>query len=118
MPDAVTLREITPQNEADVRALAVAPGQEEFVASVAESLEEAATTPDARPWCRAIYADEVPVGFVMLSYDVPPGRPSIRGGTSCGVFSSMLVPSAVATVERRWSWSSITSGRAPARPSS
>jgi diamine N-acetyltransferase len=76
MPDVVTLREITPANEAAVRALAVAPGQELFVDSVSESLEEAGASPDARPWFRAIYAGEEPVGFVMLSYDVPPAHPS------------------------------------------
>lgn len=70
----VALREITPANEGDVRALRVALGQEQFVASVAESLEEAAASPTARPWYRAIYAGEEPVGFVMLSYDVPPGN--------------------------------------------
>jgi diamine N-acetyltransferase len=71
----VTLREITPANEAVVRALKVAPGQEDFVAPVETSLEEAAAYPEARPWFRAIYAGEEPVGFVMLSYDVPPGYP-------------------------------------------
>jgi diamine N-acetyltransferase len=70
----VTLREITPANEADVRALRVEPGQEVFVTSVIESLEEASNLPDARPWFRAIFAGEQAVGFVMLSYDVPPGH--------------------------------------------
>jgi diamine N-acetyltransferase len=58
-----------------VRALAVAPGQELFVDTVANSLEEAASNPDANPWYRAIYAADQPVGFVMLSLDVAPGRP-------------------------------------------
>jgi diamine N-acetyltransferase len=71
----VTLREITSANEADVRALRVAPDQERFVSSVADSLEEAKANPQARPWFRAIYAGERPVGFVMLSYDMPPGDP-------------------------------------------
>ncbi|HEY8117408.1 MAG TPA: GNAT family N-acetyltransferase [Actinomycetota bacterium] len=69
--EVVTLREITSANEADVRALRVAPDQERFVSSVADSLED----PQARPWFRAIYAGERPVGFVMLSYDMPPGDP-------------------------------------------
>jgi diamine N-acetyltransferase len=72
---AVTLREITPENETVVRTLRVAPEQEQFVASVTRSLEEAEVTPQARPWYRAIYAGQEPVGFVMLSYDVPPGDP-------------------------------------------
>ncbi|HET9725154.1 MAG TPA: GNAT family N-acetyltransferase [Actinomycetota bacterium] len=73
--DPVTLREITPDNEATVRALRVAPGQEQFVTSVSESLDEAKRSPDAHPWFRAIYAGERPVGFVMLSYNVLPGDP-------------------------------------------
>jgi diamine N-acetyltransferase len=71
----VTLREITPANEASVRALTVAPGQEDFVAPVERSLEDAEASPEIRPWFRAIYAGEEPVGFVMLSYDMPPGNP-------------------------------------------
>jgi diamine N-acetyltransferase len=75
MCETVTLREITPKNEAAVHALAVALGQELFVTSASESLDEAATSPDARPWHRAIYAGDQPVGFVMLSFDVPLGHP-------------------------------------------
>lgn len=76
MSDApVSLREITPVNEAAVRALRVAPGQEHFVASVAQSLDDAKQSPEAHPWIRAIYAGERPIGFVMLCYDVPPGNP-------------------------------------------
>jgi diamine N-acetyltransferase len=73
MAATVTLRDITAENESAVRALRVAPAQELFVASVDESLEEAATIPEAHPWFRAIYAGEEPVGFLMLSYDMPPG---------------------------------------------
>ena len=73
--DPVTLREITPGNEAAVRALKVAPGQEQFVTSAPESLDEAKRTPEAHPWFRAIYAGERPVGFVMLSYNVTPSNP-------------------------------------------
>lgn len=71
----VTLREITSDNEARIRKLAVAPGQDLFVDSVSESLLEAGENPEAKPWFRAIFADEQPVGFVMLSFDVPPGQP-------------------------------------------
>jgi diamine N-acetyltransferase len=73
--DPVTLREITSGNETAVCALKVAPGQELFVTSVPESLDEAQRSPEAHPWFRAIYAGERPVGFVMLSYNVPPGNP-------------------------------------------
>jgi len=63
----VSLREITPANRAQVEALEFTPTQSDYVASVAESLVEAAETPDACPWYRAVYADDEPVGFVMLS---------------------------------------------------
>jgi diamine N-acetyltransferase len=74
----VSLREITDENRDAIRALRVSPGQELFVASVADSLEEAAATPEGHPWYRAIYAGDEPVGFVMLSWDVTPA-PGIIG---------------------------------------
>ena len=46
---------------------------------MAQSLDETAATPVARPWYRAIYSGEEPVGFVMLSWNVPPGDPGIIG---------------------------------------
>jgi signal transduction histidine kinase len=36
-------------------------------------LAEAAAHPELEPWCRAVYVEELPVGFVMLADDVPPG---------------------------------------------
>jgi diamine N-acetyltransferase len=75
---AINLREITDENRDAVSSLKVGPGQDLFVASVAESLEEAAATPEAAPWYRAIYAGHEPVGFVMLSWDVTP-VPGILG---------------------------------------
>jgi diamine N-acetyltransferase len=77
-PGPLKLREITDANRALVRALSVAPSQEVFVASVAESLAEAASTPEGNPWYRAIYAGDEPVGFVMLSWAVTPA-PGIIG---------------------------------------
>ena len=74
----VSLREITDENRDAVVALRTGPGQERFVASVAKSLEDAATTPEGNPWYRAIYAGDEPVGFVMLSWDVTPA-PGIIG---------------------------------------
>lgn len=76
---AVRLVEITGDNGDAVRALRVHPGQERFVASVSRSLEDAATTPEGEPWYRAVYAGDEPVGFVMLSWNVPPGRPGVLG---------------------------------------
>ncbi|WP_328615750.1 GNAT family N-acetyltransferase [Amycolatopsis sp. NBC_00355] len=79
MTDTVRLVEITDANRDAVRALRVEPGQQRFVASVARSLEDAATTPEGEPWYRAVYAGAEPVGFVMLSWNVPPGRPGVLG---------------------------------------
>lgn len=67
-PDArVTLREVVKETVRDVCRLAVGPGQEHFVAPNAVSIAEAYFEPKA--WFRAIYADEVPVGFAMLFDD-------------------------------------------------
>jgi diamine N-acetyltransferase len=71
-PATIQLREISDANRAAVVALRVAPDQEQFVASVADSLVEAASTPEAKPWYRAIDAGDEPVGFVMLSWEVRP----------------------------------------------
>lgn len=60
-----------------IKALKVSRKQEDYVDSVKESLAEAAATPSARPWYRAVYAGEVPVGFLMICDDVPPGDPDM-----------------------------------------
>jgi GNAT superfamily N-acetyltransferase len=75
----VSLREITDENRDAVVALRLAPGQERFVSTVADSLDEARETPEGKPWYRAVYAGERPVGFVMLSWDVTPDPPRIIG---------------------------------------
>jgi diamine N-acetyltransferase len=75
----VTLREITDENREAVLSLRVAPGQERFVSSVRGSLREAAEHPHAKPWYRAVYAGDAPVGFVMLSWNVEPEPPEILG---------------------------------------
>ena len=75
----VTLEEICDGNRAEVLALRVIPGQEQFVSSVAESLAEAAECPQAKPWCRAVVADGTLVGFVMVSWDAEPRPPEIIG---------------------------------------
>lgn len=79
VPVTITLREITEDNVAAVLALRLAPGQERFVSSVADSLVEAAEYPQGNPWFRAVYSDDRPVGFVMLSWDVVPQPPEIHG---------------------------------------
>ncbi len=65
---AVTLREITQDTVRTILRLKVKPEQEQFVADNATSIAQAYFEPKA--WFRAIYADETPVGFVML-YDSP-----------------------------------------------
>ncbi len=68
----LTLVEITAENLAAVTSLGVSPAQQDHVAGVPESLEEAAAAPEAGPWYRAVYVDDTPVGFVMLGIADPP----------------------------------------------
>lgn len=63
-PD-VSLREITKETVREITCLKVSPEQERFVATNAESIAEAYFSPDTA-WFRAIYADDTPVGFLML----------------------------------------------------
>ena len=65
---SVTLRPITAETVGAVCALAVRPDQERFVSPNAVSLAQALFEPTA--WYRAIYADEMLVGFVMVDDDV------------------------------------------------
>jgi diamine N-acetyltransferase len=64
----VSLRAVTRENLRDVLMLSVAPEQARFVASNAVSIAQAHFQPDVA-WFRAIYADETPVGFLMLHDD-------------------------------------------------
>ena len=75
----VTIREIREANLQAVLALGVGPTQERFVGTVADALRDADEIPEAKPWYRAVYADDEPVGFVMLSWDVTPDPPRIIG---------------------------------------
>ena len=63
----VTLQEITEQTVGAILRLEVADHQKNFVASNAVSIAQAYFSRNA--WFRAIYADETPVGFVMLYVD-------------------------------------------------
>ena len=76
---AVTLREVTDENRHAVLAVRVAPAQERFVGTVARALTDAQEIPEGKPWFRAIYVDDQPVGFVMLSWNVTPEPPRIIG---------------------------------------
>ena len=64
----ITLREITRETLNSILDLNVAKSQEDFVAPNAWSIAEAHFSKHA--WFRAIYADETPVGFLML-HDQP-----------------------------------------------
>lgn len=65
----ITLRRVTEESARDVMKLQVAPEQTRFVAPNTVSIAQAYFERD-KAWFRAIYADETPVGFVML-YDDP-----------------------------------------------
>lgn len=79
MRGRVVLRELTGVNRDEVLALRLAPGQDQFVSSVAESLREAEEFPAANPWYRAVYVGDEPVGFVMVSWDCVPEPPDTIG---------------------------------------
>ena len=61
----VSLREITQGTVNSILNLRVTKEQERFVASNAVSIAQAHFSEDA--WFRAIYADDTPIGFLMLS---------------------------------------------------
>jgi GNAT superfamily N-acetyltransferase len=65
-----SLRPIDESNREAVMALRLAPGQDQFVSSVEESLAEAADEPGGRAIYWAVYDEEMPVGFVMISDEV------------------------------------------------
>ena len=76
---AVTVREVTNENRHAVLALSVAAAQERFVGTVAGALADAEEIPEGRPWSRAIYVGDQPIGFLMLSWNVTPDPPRIIG---------------------------------------
>ena len=76
---AVALREITSENRDKVVGLRVAPAQKRFVGTVADALAAAEEIPEGNAWPRAVYVDDAPVGFVMLSWNVVPQPPRIIG---------------------------------------
>lgn len=74
---AVTLREITPENAEAIFKLSVADSQKHLVASNERSIAQAHFEEAA--WFRAIYADEEPVGFVMLHDEALRAEPREAG---------------------------------------
>ncbi len=75
----VQLREITDDNRDAVLALRVSAEQDEYVGGVAQSLAEAVEYPEAKAWYRAVYADDEPVGFVMISDGITDPDPTLLG---------------------------------------
>ena len=75
----VEFREVNEQNLEAVLTVTLAPEQEPYVGSVSEALEEAREVPEGKPWYRAVFDGELAVGFVMLSWNVPPNPPEIIG---------------------------------------
>jgi diamine N-acetyltransferase len=73
----VELREIDDVVLEELRAaVLLPPEQREYVGgTVDDALAEAAAYPEAKAWPRGVYAEGVPVGFVMLSWDVRPDPP-------------------------------------------
>lgn len=69
----ISLREITKETLRQITCLKVSPEQERFVATNAESIAEAYFSPDIA-WFRAIYADDTPVGFLMLEDHAAAGQ--------------------------------------------
>jgi diamine N-acetyltransferase len=69
----ISLREITKETLRDITRLKVSPEQERLVATNAESIAEAYFSPDIA-WFRAIYADDTPVGFLMIEDNATEGQ--------------------------------------------
>jgi len=69
----VALREVTKENLWDIFRLEVAPEQSRFVATNETSIAQAYFDREIA-WFRAIYADETPVRFLMLSDDAKEQR--------------------------------------------
>jgi diamine N-acetyltransferase len=68
----VTLRPVDDGNRDALATLAVRSDQTHFVSSVAKSYADAAADPASHPVMWGLYADEEPVGFVMISDGAEP----------------------------------------------
>ncbi len=66
----VSLRAVDDANREAVESLRVTPAQELFASGVAESFQDAIDEPGGRALYWAVYDDDTPVGFVMISDDV------------------------------------------------
>ncbi|WP_248928017.1 GNAT family N-acetyltransferase [Paenibacillus hamazuiensis] len=82
----ITLRKITLENRRDIFNLTVSEEQRRFVASNLSSMASCyvLATNGGHPFPFAIYADEQPVGFVMLTYGITGyDLPSIADNNYC-----------------------------------
>jgi len=66
----VSLRPISQSNRDALEALRVSPAQRQFVSDVAGSLLEAAEHPGASAISWGVYAEDTPIGFVMIADEV------------------------------------------------
>lgn len=90
---SVELREVDEVVRAElVSAVVLPPEQVEYVGTVADALEDAASYPEAKPWPRGVYADGVPIGFVMLAWDVRPDPPDPTLVGPWFLWKLMIVP--------------------------
>lgn len=65
----IHLRDVCEENEKKIEELSVFDDQKQFVTSNKKSIAEAKTEPD-HTWYKAIYANDTPVGFVMLKINL------------------------------------------------
>jgi diamine N-acetyltransferase len=82
----VTLRAMTPENFKLVLNLKVAPEEQHFIATNDRSIAEAHFSDQA--WYSAIYADETPVGFVMVADEACGTR--INPDSNCALWRFMI----------------------------
>ena len=75
----VEFREITDATREQVLAIHAGRAEGRYVSSVAGSLAEAEAHPEGKPWYRSIHVGDEPVGFVMLSWNLVPCPPGLRG---------------------------------------
>ena len=75
----VSLRDITDGNRAAVLQMTVTEDQSNYVASVEQSFQDAIDDAPACPRFWGLYLDDEPVGFVMISDNIPDGYPEYVG---------------------------------------
>lgn len=75
----VELRDIvTDEDRVAALALRTAPGQDRFVASIAQSFDDAISDARACPRMWTVHAGDALVGFAMISDDIPPAALAVE----------------------------------------